>query len=136
IGNSHPRYRITFQAGASWKNFSLNMLWAGIGKRDVFMDNYASLLWGWNSEPHTHMTEYVIKHTWTKDNPNGYLPIQLSSGGRAGFGKDRHPSTRYLLNGAYIRLKSLNIGYTFSPALIQKLHLKELRIYIAGENLI
>jgi TonB-linked SusC/RagA family outer membrane protein len=136
IGNSHPQYRISLQGGISWKNFSLNMLWSGIGKRDIMLDTYASLFWGFNGQPHTHLTNYVIDRAWSKSNPNGYLPIQLSSGGRAGFGKDRQPSSRYIQNGAYIRLQNLNIGYAFSPSITQKLHLKELRIYFSGENLL
>lgn len=136
IGNSNPQYQISFLGGVSWKNFSLNMLWAGIGKRDIMLDTYASLFWGFNDQPHTHLTQYTIDHAWSQENAGGYLPIQLSSGGRAGYEKDRQPSSRYIQNGAYIRLQNLNIGYAFSPAITQKLHLQGLRIFFSGENLL
>lgn len=135
IGNSHPRYHVSLSAGASWKNFDFYMLWQGVGKRDLFLDSYASLFWGWNSQGHSHLTEAALDH-WSKDNPNGYLPIPLLSGGRSGFGKDRHPSTRYLLNGAYVRLKSLNIGYTLPTSLTQKIKINNVRFFISGENLL
>lgn len=135
IGNDHPRYHISLSAGASWKNFDFQMLWQGIGKRDLFLDSYASLFWGWNSQGHSHLTKASLDH-WSKDNPGGYLPIPLLSGGRSGFGKDRYPSTRYLLNGAYIRLKSLNIGYTLPASLTKRIKINSVRFFIGGENLL
>jgi TonB-linked SusC/RagA family outer membrane protein len=136
IGNSNPQFQISFLAGISWRNFDLDMLLQGVGKTGVFMDDYATLLWGWNSQPHTHLTQKAIDNMWTKENPGGYLPIQLSSGGRSGFTKDRFPSTRYLLNGSYLRLKSLDIGYTLKAPLAKRLRLNKLRVFVAGENLV
>jgi len=135
IGNTSPRYRISFQGGASWKNFDFNMLWQGIGKRDYWIDSYGTLFWGWNSRGHSRITEAVLDY-WSEDNPDAYLPIQLESGGRSGFGKDRHPSTRYLQDASYIRLKSMSIGYTLPVSLVQQLNIKNMRIYVNGENLL
>lgn len=131
IGNSMPRYRISFQAGASWKNFDFHMLWQGIAKRDYWPHRYATLFWGWNSIGHSRVTEAVLDF-WSEDNPNGYLPRPMSGG----FRKNRRPSTRYLQDASYIRLKSLNIGYNLPPSLIQKLNIKNMRIYVNGENLL
>src|SRR5699024_8336571 len=121
--------------GASWKNFDFNMLWQGIGKRDYWIDSYGTLFWGWNSRGHSRITEAVLDY-WSEDNPDAYLPIQLESGGRSGFGKDRHPSTRYLQDASYIRLKSMSIGYTLPVSLVQQLNIKNMRIYVNGENLL
>lgn len=135
IGNDYPRYQIALTAGASWKGFDFYMLWQGVGKRDLFLDDYATLFWGWNSQGHSRLTEASLDH-WSKDNPQGYLPIPLLSGGRSGFAKDRFPSTRYLQNGAYIRLRSLNLGYTLPASLTQKVKINNLRFYISGQNLL
>lgn len=43
--------------------------------------------------------------------------------------------TRYLQNGAYARLKNLQIGYTIPPLMLQKIGLKRARIYFSGENI-
>lgn len=134
IGNDYPRYQIALTAGASWKGFDFYMLWQGVGKRDLFLDDYATLFWGWNDQGHSRLTEATLDH-WSKENPDGYLPIPLLSGGRSGFAKDRFPSTRYLLNGAYIRLRSLNIGYTLPSSLTKKVNINTLRFYISGQNL-
>lgn len=135
IGNSHPRYKYSIQLGVSWKNFDFYMLWQGVGKRDVWLDGYSSLFWGWNRKAHTHITEAVMDY-WSPDNRDAYLPIPLSNSGRAGFGKDRHRTARYLQNGAYIRLKSVRISYTLPSSLTNKLNLNNLTVYIDGQNLL
>ena len=43
---------------------------------------------------------------------------------------------KFLYKGDYIRLKNLQLGYTFSKSLINKLCLQNLRIYISATNLL
>ena len=40
------------------------------------------------------------------------------------------------VNGTFLRLKSMEIGYTFHPTFLQKIHVKSLRIYANGTNLL
>ena len=42
---------------------------------------------------------------------------------------------RYMLNMAYLRLKSLTIGYSLPKTLLSKYKVQGLRIYFTGENL-
>lgn len=137
IGNSEPRYRYSISGNASWKNIDFSMLWQGIGKRDYWPDDYATLFWGWNSRGHSNITEAVLDF-WTKDNTDGYLPLPLEAGGSSGFAKDRFPSTRYLQSSAFIRLKSISLGYSIPQQFLEeKVKLvKRARIYFNGENLL
>ena len=50
--------------------------------------------------------------------------------------KNRHPSTRYLVNASYLRLQNLQLGYSLPSDLLAKLKLKHLRVYLAAENLL
>lgn len=45
------------------------------------------------------------------------------------------PSTRFLFDGDYIRLRNLVIGYDFPKSIISKLNFDGLRIYVRGTNL-
>jgi len=45
------------------------------------------------------------------------------------------PSTRYLEDGSYIRLKNLQIGYTIPESLTKQVKIKKARIYFSGINL-
>ena len=45
------------------------------------------------------------------------------------------PQSGYLLNGAYLRLKNLTIGYTLPETLLEKVRIERLRIFVSGENI-
>jgi hypothetical protein len=40
------------------------------------------------------------------------------------------------VNGTFVRLKSVELGYTFTPAFLQKVHVRSLRVYFNGTNLL
>lgn len=43
-------------------------------------------------------------------------------------------SDRYISSGSYARLKNLTLGYSFSRAVLDKLHASRLRVYATGQN--
>ncbi len=45
-------------------------------------------------------------------------------------------STYFLQDASYVRLKNLVIGYTLPQAIVQKIKMKNCRVYLSGENLI
>ena len=44
--------------------------------------------------------------------------------------------TRYLYDGSYVRLKNVEIAYTFTGKWVQKCNMKSLRLYLNGDNLL
>jgi hypothetical protein len=46
------------------------------------------------------------------------------------------PNTTWLEDGSYLRLKTLSLGYTFGPKLLEKLHMTNLRVYFTSNNLL
>lgn len=47
-----------------------------------------------------------------------------------------HASTYFVENGSYLKLRSLQLGYTFPEALLTKAHMQNARIYVSGQNLL
>ena len=45
------------------------------------------------------------------------------------------PQTDYLLNGAYVRLKNVTLGYRLPQSAADKINVQELRIFVSGENI-
>ena len=45
------------------------------------------------------------------------------------------PQTNYMLNGSYLRIKNITIGYTLPARWTKKAHLNRVRIYVSGDNL-
>ena len=45
-------------------------------------------------------------------------------------------STRFLEDGAYLRLKTIQLGYTISSEITQKIGIDRVRMYVSGQNLL
>jgi TonB-linked SusC/RagA family outer membrane protein len=129
IGNALPRYEYGFSLGADYKGFDFNMFFQGIGKRDLWaMGN--QVLPGYTAgEPYYKGAEDY----WRPDNTNAFYPrpmnySQVASGNYT-------VNDRYLLNMAYLRCKTLTLGYTLPKAWVNKAYIKNLRVYFTAENL-
>lgn len=132
IGNSTPRYTFSTQLGASWKGFQINLLFQGVLKRDLALDG--TYFWGmlgskwWNIALEEHL-DY-----WTEENTDAFWPRPYYENWDAV--KNHQTQTRYLQNGAYIRLKTIQLSYTFPSTLTQRIKIQNLRVFASGENLL
>ncbi|WP_430973947.1 TonB-dependent receptor [Sunxiuqinia rutila] len=129
IGNSTPQYQFALSAGGKWKGIDFSMLWTGVAKRDLAIGG--SYFWGgtggvWQSAGFKAHLDY-----WSEDNPDAYYPRPYLTNG----GKNQQVQTRYLQNGAYLRLKNVQLGYTLPEMFVKKLQLSKVRFYVTGENL-
>lgn len=151
IGNSAPRYQYGINFGGEYKGFSLSVFLQGIGKRDVWLKSdydvegdgrndhlndfrfgSPELFWpGLNFQPaiFTDVLDY-----WTPERPDAYFPRLYDHGG-GNTGYNGRVQTKYMQNGAYLRLKNVTLGYTFPKSICQKLHLQHMKVFVSGENL-
>ena len=128
IGNDRARYRYGFNVSADWKGFDLGIFFQGVGKRDLMLPS--TFKWQYGSQ--WQVPTAVANDYWTKDNTAAWFPVARFNGGTALGVKQ----TRYLLNAAYLRLKSLSFGYTLPVALTKQWGIQKCRIYFTGENLL
>ena len=128
IGNSTPRFAYGITAGCEYKGFDFEMFWQGIGKRDWFPGSGSAAYWGFTNEWQTPLTTSL--DYWTTENRNAFFPkLGWSNGG------NRAISSRYLQNASYCRLKNVTLGYSLPKAILDKVGVSRLRVYITGENL-
>jgi len=67
-------------------------------------------------------------------NTDAYYPRpSFDRGGK--YGRNHQPQSRYLQNAAYIRLKNLQVGYTFPDKWMSKAHIEKFRLYFSAENI-
>ena len=74
----------------------------------------------------------IILDNWTPDHPNASYP-RLSVDR---FSYKRDPSTFWLKDASYVRLRSAELGYTFPKPLFPANSIKKLRVYVSGTNLL
>src|SRR5690554_229529 len=77
---------------------------------------------------HTNMFGSYINR-WTEENPNSNMPRSRAVG-------SQEYSSLYIEDGSFIRLKSVALGYTFQPRVLQKLHIAAARLSLSAENLL
>lgn len=126
LGTTDPKIAYGLEAGFSWKGFDFSVFFQGVAQRNVMPDpRYAVPFTGTWQQPWDINQDY-----WTPQNPDALFPRLYMN--------DTHntlPSDHWTMNGAYIRLKNLQLGYTLPAALLKKIFIQHLRIYFSGQDL-
>jgi len=126
IGDPTPSFAFGFTANASWRNFDLlifgqgvagNKIYQGLRRLDILKANYQTAALGRWTGPGTSNTYPRL----SDDDPNKNFS---------------NPTSFYLEDGAYFRIKTLQIGYTFSNSTIKKVGLQKTRVYVSANNLV
>lgn len=123
IGNPFPELQFSFTLGASWKNIDLTTFWQGVSGLDRFNWDETTISNGGNKT-----SRWLDRYS--ADNVNASMP-------RMGGDYNNTYSSFWLTSGDYLRLKSLELGYTFRKnAALAKIGVQSLRLYLAGSNLL
>lgn len=128
IGNRYPRYTFGFTYSFDWKGLDFTMFWQGVGKRDVWLSGCASQAFANNFEG--PLFDYHLDR-WTPGNPDATYP-RLTMGAESA--NNTLKSDFWLENAAYLRLKNIQLGYTFPSHLTRKIRIEQLRIYASMQN--
>ncbi len=128
IGNTTPRFSYNITASASWKNFDVRVFFEGIGKRDLWVDS--PVFWGFSGNVwQAAVNDYHVDNSWSPTNTNAYYPIPTYGN------RSKQVQTKYLQNGAYIRLKDLTISYTLPKKWLSPIGVEQLKVFASGQNL-
>lgn len=119
IGNPFPKYSFGINLGGSWKNFDLSTLWQGV--TGIYRYNWES-----TSDWKGNRTDRFLDR-WSDTNPNGSMPA-------LGRNVNDSYSSFWLTKSDYLRLKNLEVGYTFNQ--LAKWGVSKIRLYFAATNLL
>lgn len=136
IGNKSPRYIYGLTLGADWNGIFLTAFFQGVGKQQWY-PSQESRFWGQYNRPYNDYPRWQEKHQFRPElnNFDAYLPLLSGYTAQNANGQLALPNDRYLQNVAYIRLRNLNIGYTFSKEIASRLHANDLKVHLSAENL-
>lgn len=95
----------------------LYMLWQGATSRDMYMGDMIQGLG--QDKGYLPVIYDFMGDTWTPDNTDAKYP-RLRSSGTINGNNNYAQSDFWLINGAYLRLKTLNVGYDFKHKLLKK----------------
>ncbi|AXY75422.1 TonB-dependent receptor [Paraflavitalea soli] len=126
IGNGNPDGWGSFFNTFKYKNLELTVELQYVYGNDVLNMTHHS---GEDRQALANSFASVL-NAWTPDNQNTDIAAIRNS--KAGY--VTNVDTRWLEDGSFIRGKNILLGYTFTPAAIQRLHLSKLRVYASVQN--
>jgi len=130
IANEEPRYSFGINGQTSWRNFSLNIFFQGVLKREYWPPNGNWVaFYPFNAG---HVEWYYVTDTWSETNRDAYFPHPHISTNTK---QNVHPQTRYVQDASYIRLKNLTLAYDLPLSFLQNVGIGSARVYFAGQNL-
>lgn len=135
IGNSSPRYNYSVTAGFEWAGIDFRVYFQGVGKRDYYPSTSNHYFWGMYAQPWANLMVDNLDY-WTPENRDAYFPAPKSYAAELSGKELGATQTRYLQDAGYCRLKNITIGYTFPNKWMEKIGIRNLRVYFSGENLI
>lgn len=137
-----PEITYGFGGTAQYKNWDFNIFFQGVARTSFFL-NGSSIRTPFSSgnPERAAINEDIYGNVWMstntpEQNANVTYPRLSRGSGGAGASNNSQASTWWLRDGSFLRLKSVEIGYSLPKSLLQKSFIKSLRFYAAGNNLL
>jgi hypothetical protein len=128
IGNPWPNFVYGINGSASYKNFDISIFIQGSQGNDVMnieLDDTESGTGFYNAP------KGFLQQSWSGEgSTDRYHKISQNQG------LNNSISDYFVEDGSYMRLKNVQLGYTFASKWLQQIKLSQLRIYVAAENLL
>lgn len=144
IGNKSPRYRFGINLGANWNGIGLSVFLQGVLHRDWYPGSDSGYFWGKYGRPFFSFIPSIHAYTddvYSAEKNNwdtAYWPriTTYQSNGTYSWTKVLEiPNTRYIQNAGYLRVKNIQLDYSFNKKLCERIGLQGLKVYLTGENL-
>lgn len=127
-----PNLIYGFGVSAQWNGFDANVLFQGAGKSSFFIEGQS--VYAFSSGEWGNVFDDYVGNYWSLDNPNPNVKYpRLSWNGNS---NNNRASTFWLRDGSYLRLKTLEIGYTLPKNISRVLYMNQIRIFFIGTNLL
>ena len=147
IGNEMPRFQFGLNLNLRWNGIGLSAFFQGVGKRDWYPSQGTDFFWGsWGRAYAFMLKDQQDNHVildksdadWKVANAAAkpFWPRQTYGTADSAKGALTFPNDYFLMNAAYLRLKTLTLDYSFPKALVSKAKIQNLRVYVTGENLL
>lgn len=129
VGDPNPDFIGGLTNNFSYKGFDLSVFFNGVFGNQVSvygMGQYSMA----NMIYEDNQTADQLKR-WQKKGDITNVPQA-----RYWFGNGNQKSSRFIVDGSFVRLRSVNFGYTFPKKTLQRLKVEKLRLYVSAQNLL
>ncbi|MDD4515029.1 TonB-dependent receptor [Massilibacteroides sp.] len=133
MGNSQPEYLYGGNISVGWKSFDLNLSFQGIGHQRVLFNSawIQPLKEQWGAVPSLVLGDYWSQHNTEEQNLKAKYPrLTYTNTTNTYTGSDY-----WLFNGAYFRMKNITLGYSLPKEILNKISMKNIRLYFSVNDL-
>lgn len=114
----------------NWKNFDFSFLMQGAAHAQVYLKGGIILPY-FNQG---NLPQFWVNEAWTEENPSNRYPRLAES--VHNFPATDVPGVQtYLYNASYLRLKNIEVGYTFPTSWLSRIGVTNARVYVNAQNL-
>lgn len=130
LGSNIPRYTYSIRGDFGWKGIDFSFVIQGVGKCDGYLEGSARHAFqDMAAYPQkVHLDRYNVV---TNPNLNASYPRLTYN---TSFNQSTF-STYWMEDASYMRLKNIQLGYTFPEKWMKKARIDKLRIYLSADNL-
>lgn len=129
VGSPLPNFTFGLRLGGDWNNFDLNIFIDGVAGNKIY--NYPRFCL--ESGSFNGNLSTTVANSWRPDNQDTDMPRFSKVDGTD---NKLAYTDRWLEDGSYVRLKSIDLGYNFPKQWLQKAMIQNLRLYVSMENLL
>ncbi len=129
IGKPNPDFIYGFDNAIFYRSFDLDVLFQGVYGNQIY-NSGGQYMSASGSNGFDNQTTDQLK-AWDKPGDKTMVPEP-----RLFYANGTNPSSRYISDGSYLRLKSLTFGYNLPKTVLTKIHMQRFRIYLRAQNLL
>lgn len=132
VGSPWPSLQGGAQLNASYRNFSINIQLIGVFGNTIYDDVRRVL----DSYQLSNFRKDI--NPWSPSNTGGTDPrlaVDVPSDPEVSM-NNMAQTSRWLENGSYVRIRNLELGYSFPKQMLKSLGVSNLQIYLSGQNLV
>lgn len=132
IGSWDPTVEYGLSFSANYRNFDFSMFWQGVAGNTVNdgWKSYSDFYNVWVQNGFNHPTR--VLDAWSKANPNSNIPaLSLINPN-----DELRTSTYFMESGSYLKLRNVQLGYTFPKLLSSSMGIDKMHIYLMAANIV
>lgn len=126
-GSAIPKFEYSLNLSADYKGFDFNIFLQGVGGNKIYNANDFRLM---SLDTGRNYRSDAL-HAWTPSNTNTNVPRAILGDPNM----NSRASTRFLEKGDYLRVKTIQLGYSLPANVLETLQLDKFRIYATGQDL-
>lgn len=127
LGSPNPTFTFAMNNTFSYKGIDLSIFLQGVAGNKIIN---ANRFWSEAMAIAQNQTTATLGR-WTGEGTSNTMPRAVYNDPN----KNTRPSSRYVEDGSYIRVKNVTLGYTLPTQLLKKIQLSTARLYISAQNL-